>query len=247
MDFLEFFAIVERDRDLLNPFSPEKLERIAGYADLQDGLRVLDIGSGKGAMLRAWAGRWAITGTGLELNPAFVQEARERAQREGVADRLTFVPGRALDFIPDPAGYDVATCLGATFALGGFTESLAWMRPLVRPGGVLIVGDVFLGQAASPDELEREGWKELLTVAERHAQIGAAGLEVVGFAASSMDDWDHYSSLMWAAVDDWAAQFPEHPDRTEVLEQVRAGQERYFRFERAHLAWGVWVTRPATP
>lgn len=52
MHFLEFFTIVEEDRDVLNPVSPGALDRVADYAGLRDGQSVLDIGSGKGAVLR---------------------------------------------------------------------------------------------------------------------------------------------------------------------------------------------------
>ncbi|WP_149807006.1 SAM-dependent methyltransferase, partial [Listeria monocytogenes] len=89
MHFLEFFTIVEEDRDVLNPVSPGALDRVADYAGLRDGQSVLDIGSGKGAVLRQWAARRAITGTGVDLNPAFVQNARQRAQDAGLSAALT--------------------------------------------------------------------------------------------------------------------------------------------------------------
>ncbi|WP_158590324.1 SAM-dependent methyltransferase [Deinococcus sp. RM] len=243
MDFLEFFRIVERERDLLNPISQQKLARVAAWAGVQDGTRVLDVGSGKGAMLRGWAATWAIQGTGVEVNGAFVQEARQRAQTADVAARLTFWQGAALDFTPDPSWYDVTVCLGATFALGGFREALGWLRGATRPGGAVVIGDVHQALPAAADDLAREGWAELPSLADRHAQVRAEGLEVVGFAASSPDDWDEYTSLMWQATHRWAQTDPSHPDRAEVLRVVQEGRERYFRFERAHLGWGVWVLR----
>ncbi|THF85091.1 class I SAM-dependent methyltransferase [Deinococcus sp. KSM4-11] len=244
MDFLEFFSIVEQERDILNPVSPEKLARVAGYAGVKAGADVLDVGSGKGALLRQWAQTWGIRGTGLELNPAFVQEARWRAPKAGRAD-LTFVEGPALDFTPDARGYDVVTCIGATFALGGFPESLAWMRLHVRSGGSLVIGDVYRQGSPIDEALTDAGWSDLPTLDARYAQFTAAGLEVVGFVAASTDDWDHYSTLMWNATRRWAVAHPNHPDRAEVLENVRAGRERYFRFERAHLNWAIWVAREA--
>ncbi|WP_167757910.1 SAM-dependent methyltransferase [Deinococcus fonticola] len=127
MNFLEFFAIAEQDRDILNPIGPEKLEKVAAYAGLRDGLSVLDVGSGKGALLRQWARNWDIRGVGLELNPAFVQQARELTQAAGLTEKLSFWEGKALDFPVKVAGYDVVVCLGATFAIGTFSEAVAWM------------------------------------------------------------------------------------------------------------------------
>lgn len=243
MNFLEFFAIVEQERDILNPISPEKLEKVAAYAGLRDGLSVLDVGSGKGALLRQWARQWDIRGVGLELNPAFVQEAREAAQAQRLSERLSFWEGKALDFPVKTASYDVVVCLGATFALGTFSEALAWMRDHAKPGGVLIVGDVIQSKPTSQEELEAHGWQELPTLAERYQQFQSAGVELIGLSVSSTDDWDHYTSLMWSAVSRWAAENPEHPNLVEVLQKVQEGRVNYLNWEREHLGWAVMVGR----
>ncbi|WP_158591617.1 SAM-dependent methyltransferase [Deinococcus cavernae] len=246
MNFLEFFAIAEQDRDILNPIGREKLEQVAAYAGLRDGLSVLDVGSGKGALLRQWARNWDIRGVGLELNPAFVQQARELTQAAGLTEKLSFWEGKALDFPVKVAGYDVVVCLGATFAIGTFSEAVAWMGAHVKPGGVLIVGDVVLNSEQAVREAPQNlvGWSHLPpTLAGRCQEFQTAGVELIGLSVSSTDDWDHYTSLMWSAVDRWAAQNPEHPNRTEVLQNVQEGKVKYLNWEREHLGWAVMVGR----
>ncbi|CAM3655529.1 SAM-dependent methyltransferase [Deinococcus frigens] len=243
MDFLEFFAVVEQDRDILNPISARKLERVAGYAGLRDGLSVLDLGSGKAAMLRQWAARWAIRGTGLELNPAFVREARALAQAEGMADRLHLWEGRVLDFTPEPDGYDVVSCLGAPFVIGSFAQAVAWMRERLKPGGSLVIGDTYLRKPAPPDDLERWGCAGQPTLEERCAELQAAGLTLTGLAVASTDDWDHYTGLMWSGVARWAGTTPHHPHRAEILEKVEEGRRQYLGGQREHLGWAVLVAR----
>ncbi len=49
---------------------------LADYCGIRDGDHVLDVGSGKGYMLHQWARRFGIEGTGLEINPSFVAQAR---------------------------------------------------------------------------------------------------------------------------------------------------------------------------
>lgn len=242
MHFLDFFAIVEQDRDILNPISPEKLWRAAEYAGLRDGLSVLDIGSGKGAMLRQWAQKWHITATGVEPNPAFVRAARALAEEQRVAQHLTFWEGNALDFVPDAGGYDVLTCLGAPFAIGSFSEAASWMAAQTKAGGSVIMGDVYL-KAPAPAEAQGQWWASEPTLAEKVAQFNAAGLELIGLTTSSTADWDHYSSLMWSAVSRWAAESPDHPDRAEVLQKVREGRANYLRWEREYVDWAVLVGR----
>ncbi|MBI3944983.1 MAG: class I SAM-dependent methyltransferase [Armatimonadetes bacterium] len=248
MHFTEYWAIVERDHAFQNPTTPEKLMRLADYCQVRDGARVLDVGSGKGWLLRHWAKEWRIQGTGLEINPWFVEEARSRAAAEGVAERLTFIEGPALTFEPEPAGCDIVTCIGASFALGTTEEALDWMRRAVKPEGVLALGEVFLHRAPLPPDVLEYAGDDVPTsrdLAETVAAIEARGLELTGFTAASVDDWDGYESLHWRAAREWARENPDHPGRDVVLERVRRGREGYFRWERECLGWGIFVARIA--
>jgi SAM-dependent methyltransferase len=58
------------------------------------GDRVVDLGSGDGRIpIRAVAQFGAQSGTGIEIDGALVQRAREQAQTAGVADRVRFMEG----------------------------------------------------------------------------------------------------------------------------------------------------------
>ncbi len=244
MHFLDFFSIVERDLQLLNPSSPEKLMLLAEYCRLKDGAKVLDIGSSKGYLLRSWAKQWAIEGTGLELNPTFVEEARERTRAEGLEPRVSFVLGPALEFQPEPC-YDVVTCIGAPFAIGSFDEAVAWMKSALKPEGVLAIGDVFLSAPVPAEILEREklAGESYRSLAEVEAGLERQGLTLTGLIAASQDDWDRYASGSWRTAHAWAKAHPDHPDRAEVLRLVAEGRERHLRWMREYLGWGVFVAQ----
>jgi SAM-dependent methyltransferase len=241
MDPLRFFPIVERDLDLQNPMHPGTLDRLAAAADVRDGARVLDVGSGKGAALRRWARAHTIDGTGLELNPAFVRDARERAIREGTAERLRFVEGPATAFPVGAPAYDVVACLGATFALGSFDEAVAWLGSALRPGGALVLGDRYLEEplgVASRDEIA-----ELPDLAGVHERLSGHGFVVTAVFGSTRADWDRYVSAWWTAADAWARENPDDPDRERLLATVAADRDRYLRVERRHVGWAAWVAR----
>lgn len=236
----EFWAIAERDHAIQNPSSPEKLLLLADYCRVRDGMRVLDVGCGKGWLLRAWASRWAIRGVGLEINPAFVAVARAQAEAVGVADRLTLVEGPALAYTPQPGGYDIVTCVGASFALGSFDEAVAWMRRALKPGGALAIGEPFVretpaaGSASAP-------YRDLAGTA---AALERQGLALRGLIEAAPDDWDRYLSQQWRAVEEWAAEQPEHPERGAMLRTVAAARERYLRWERRYIGWAIFVAAP---
>ncbi len=247
MHFAKFFSVVERDLEILNPISHEKLMLLADYCGIRDGGRVLDVGSGKGYMLREWAKRWRIEGTGLELNSSSVAQARSRASAEGVGEAVTFVEGDANDFFAAPEGYDAVTCIGAPFAIGSFVEAVEWMLGALKPSGVLAIGDVFL-QAPLPEKVaEREGISpgNYRTLEEIFAVLEACGLTLDGMIAGSPDDWDRYASASWRAAHAWAAANPDDPDRAEILSLTDRNRKEHLRFTRRHLGWAIFVARRA--
>lgn len=246
MHFAEYWSIVERNHTIQNPSSPEKIRLLADYCRVRDGLRVLDVGSGKGYLLRTWAKEWRIEGTGLEINPWFVAEARARTEEGGVADRVTFIEGPALDFTPEPGAYDIVLCIGASFALEDFSHAVPWMLGALKPDGVLATGEPFLNQRPLPPEVAALVPPELAAFPDLAGTVTAFegfGLELNGFIASSLDDWDRYESPHWPAAREWARANPDHPEREDLLRQVLEGRAAYFRWERQYLGWGIFVGR----
>ena len=72
MDILQYWAIADRDVEIQNPITDRKLRLLEDYCDVRDGLKVLDVGCGKAWLLRQWAERHAIEGTGNDINPRFL-------------------------------------------------------------------------------------------------------------------------------------------------------------------------------
>lgn len=224
MPAINYFSVIERDHTIQNPLSVEGLDRVAGYLGVGDGQRVLDVGCGKAWMLVTWASRWSISGTGLDINPDFLAAAERHAAAAGVRDRLEFVSGDAHGFRAAPGAYDVVTCIGASFALGGFEPAVAWMAAAVRPGGTVAIGEVHTDNLA-----------ELLDT------FAQAGLEPTGLVPATLQDWDHYESQHWRAAWSWANAHPDHPDRDWLLREVRRNRDLYLRAERGRLHWSVIV------
>lgn len=82
------------------PFVASKPERIATMIDLaniKEGTRVVDLGSGDGSILIAAARRGAI-GAGIEMNPFLVPYSRWRARRAGLENRIIFIRGNIKNY-----------------------------------------------------------------------------------------------------------------------------------------------------
>jgi len=54
---------------------------------------VYDLGSGEGAIVLRAAEKFGARGVGIEIDPALVKTAVERARRRGLSDRVRFVQG----------------------------------------------------------------------------------------------------------------------------------------------------------
>ncbi len=244
----EFFALVERDLDLQNPMAVGSLDVVADACGVSAESRVLDVGAGKAALLRRWAVSRGAQGTGLEVNPAFVAQARERALVDGVDALVTMIEGPADAFEPVASGYDVVACLGAPFALGGFDAAVRWMRAALRPGGRLVIGDRYLARPfeRTPADADPE-LAELPDLPGVRDRLASLGLSVTAMIGSSPSDWDRYVSAWWTAAHDWADANPAHPERAELLAGIAADRDRYLGWERDHVGWAVWVARQAPP
>lgn len=221
---LDLISVAHRDSRSWNPISQEKLDTAGRYVRPGDGQRVLDIGCGAGSMLCDWVVRWGIHGVGVDVNPDFLDRARQQAAQRGVSDRLRFEQADVRTLQIEPGSYDVVTCVGAADALGGFGRCADWAASTVRAGGTIAIGDSLSG---APDEPVRAA--------------AALGLDLIGLVVSGVEDWDEYYSAQWAAAHRWAAENPEHPDRTWLLDRMRSHQEHYLHTERGTLNWALFV------
>jgi len=245
LNLFEFFETIERYHTIQNPTSEEKLDLAIRYCGVQDGMRILDVGCGKGWLLRRIAKQFDIQATGLEIHRAFAAEARRLAAAENLADRIQIVEGPALEFHPEPASFDVVMCIGASFALDSFEPSLDWMSRAAKRGGAIALGEVFamelpyppevsLGARADTDYPQRSLWTTVET-------MRAHGMPLRGLVEASTDDWHRYHSLHWQAGLDWTLANPGHPDAAKLNDP--AEMRRSLELDGRHLGWAIFVAR----
>jgi SAM-dependent methyltransferase len=124
-------------------------ELLAEAADLQPGQRVLDVASGNGNASLAAARRFCEV-VGIDYVPMLLEEARRRAEAEGLS--VDFREGDAEDLPFEDASFDVVlSTLGVMFAPDQEKAARELMR-VVKPGGTIAmanwvpdgyVGDLF--------------------------------------------------------------------------------------------------------
>lgn len=244
MEFFELMAIAHRYMELLNPSTPEKVLKLGKVLGMREGARVIDYGSGCGEPLALWGKEYGIGGLGVDISTDFCERAVKKLAADGLSDRIEIVCGKGADYRLQGPLYDVATCIGATFVFGGYRDTVRALKATVHSKGRLGIGDVYWATDTVPPEYaQRES--SALTEVELLRVTREEGFEIEYVIRATRDEWDRYYSDNWYGLLRWLDENPSHPDRQQVFEHLRRSQDDYFRYERPHLGWAMYVLKPA--
>ena len=232
--------VAERDHEIQNPTSAEKLRLLGDYLRLTPESRVLDLACGKAGPALILAGTYGCRISGVERLPAFADAARERVAAAGLGELIEVTTADAGEAAIERGAWDAVLCLGASFIWGTLAETAAALGPAVRPGGYLAIGEPYWRDWPLPAGIDSEGWTTLAGTTDR---MSNAGFAVTGVIAASDGDWDRYESLHWRAVEEWLAENPEHPDAAAMREQGERSRSLYLGTHRELLGWAIFVGR----
>jgi precorrin-6B methylase 2 len=235
-----FYAVAERDHELQNPTSADKIRLLGERLRLTPETRVLDVGAGKCGPAVLLAREFGCRITAVERAPEFTAAARQRVEAAGVADRVEIVERDAAEAELGHEVYDVAMCLGASFVWNGLDGTLAALGPPVRPGGAVVVGEPFWRRWPLPDGVDDQGYVPLAATTER---FEGGGLRLEGLIASSEDDWDRYESLHWRALEEWLAANAADLDAPRIRELHQRYRNDFLTWVRDLLGWAIFLGR----
>ncbi|NNL29818.1 MAG: methyltransferase domain-containing protein, partial [Gemmatimonadetes bacterium] len=210
------------------PGGVELYRQIALLTEMSPGLEVLDVASGKGVPLEYFVKEFGVTASGVDIDPAMVEEAEDWSRELGAGQRLQFQSGRS-DALPyRDEIFDVAI---GEIGLANHCEPEDAVRELVRvtkPGGFIVL--VQLVWKAPVDPERREVLSEYLgarplMVVEWKRLLREAGVEDV-----HVEDWSDEETAFRPTV---VKPFPDFAEMFSVGERISI----------LHRAWQRWGLR----
>jgi cyclopropane-fatty-acyl-phospholipid synthase len=131
-------AYFTRPDEPLESAQINKLRHVAAKLKLEPGMRVLDIGSGWGALAIYLARTCGVQVTALNVSPEQLATSRERARAAGVADAIAFVEK---DYREISGPFDRIVSIGMMEHVGVpyFDDYFGALRRLLAPGGFALV------------------------------------------------------------------------------------------------------------
>jgi SAM-dependent methyltransferase len=151
-------------------------------AGLDRGIRVLDIGCGRGRALLHLAERYPASGfVGYELSDAAVDEARDEAARRGLGN-VRFEQRDLTGFhaTAEPDAFDLVTAFDAIHDQAAPHQVLAGIHRTLKPGGCFLMQDI-RASSKLENNLEHPIAPLLYTISTMHCMTvslaqGGAGL-----------------------------------------------------------------------
>lgn len=187
--------------------------------------RVLDLGCGTGGSTLVLAQETGAHVTAVDIHPPFLATLQGRAAALGLADRITTVAADMADAPSLGGGFDLIWSEGSAYSIG-FESALRTWRPLLRPGGCLVVTEL-VWFVAEPAERARAffagEYPDMRDEATRIDEARGAGYDRLASFRLPSDDWHAYYAGVEGRLRDAISQRGE----LEIYAALRKERETY--------------------
>lgn len=213
--------------------------------DRQKPLKIADIGCGTGASAILLARLLNARITAVDLLEDFLEVLKQRAERAGVADRITSL-ACSMDDLPFAAGeLDGIWSEGAIYSIG-FEKGVEEWRRYLKSGGLLVVSELTWLTDSRPAELQRHWHNEYPEVDVASAKIRVLeqhGYSPVGYFVLPEHCWmDQYYRPMQARFEDFLNRNGNSEAARAIVAAEQLEIDLYERYK-AHVSYGVYIAR----
>jgi cyclopropane fatty-acyl-phospholipid synthase-like methyltransferase len=209
----------------------------------QAGLRVLDLGCGKGAVAVTLARELGCRCLGIDAVAAFIDVARDKAREFRVASRCRFSQGDIRERVRALGRFDVIVLGAIGPVFGDCRATLDTLAPHLRRGGLVVVDDGYL-----PDDSARE-YPQVLKRGEQLRQIAAAGMRLVDEWVFDRDELRRMNATLFRDLEKRCRELMDlHPEKKELFaDYIRRQVEENDVLENRIVCAVLVIGRPGAP
>ncbi|HIW69237.1 MAG TPA: class I SAM-dependent methyltransferase [Candidatus Dietzia intestinipullorum] len=207
---------------------------------------ILDLGCGTGRQTLVLAHETDAQITAVDILRPFLDELEARAAGEGVAERITTWEASMDDLGLDGCSFDLLWAEGSAYTVGVENALRLW-RPLVAPGGAVVVSDLCWLTDSRPDEVDdywAQGYPDITTINGRLRSFGPAGYECTAHFVLPPEGWtdEYYTPIRQRSADFLRA----HGGDADVAAFLDSGLEEARLYDRFgdYYSYVYFVLRP---
>jgi cyclopropane fatty-acyl-phospholipid synthase-like methyltransferase len=152
------------------------LDQLGSLPLPDEGVRVLDLGCGKGAVSVQAASKFGFHVVGVDVTHEFLEDAKKKAAQYGVSAQCTFLEQDIHRYVMDVHAFDVVILASLGGIFGSHRGTMNTLRTQVVSGGYIVLDDGFLKQSGS---LRLKGYGHYRSYGETVEELTAYGDTVV--------------------------------------------------------------------
>lgn len=245
IDRERFSTIAHTGMVFWNPVAPALIDSWVNDLPLNRASRVLDVGCGRGQLLLQIIARHSCAGVGVDSSPMAVALGQgELLRRLPDAEcELRCEPFNAADFAPQ--SFDLACCVGSTHAITDYSTALALLVSLVKPGGLVLIGEGYWQREPDTGYLEflQCSREDMASHANNIDTAVGLGLQLVSAHESSAADWSRYEDGYAGNIYDYLAANPDDPDAEAMRQRIEGWRDAYLRWGKDTMGFGLYLLR----
>lgn len=202
------------------------------------GLKVLDIGCGKGAVSVRVAEKFDCIVYGIDYMKEFIEDANEYVKKSDVENKCFFRQGDADELIKEYQNVDMVILGAVGPLLGDLYQTLQRIKPLLSNPGFVILDDGYL-----PDGSKSE-YKRSLHETAFFKQIALAGFSIVEEVIFSREGMADVEKVMFTKMKNRVKELiASEPEKKKLFEGYLNSQEYEFQMLATELITGTWLLK----
>jgi cyclopropane-fatty-acyl-phospholipid synthase len=217
--------------DPLETAQVNKLDHILRKLRLREGQRLLDIGSGWGALLITAAREYGVHGLGVTLSEEQLEGSRRAAKAAGVDDRVTFELCDFRDLAARGERFDRVVSVGMFEHVGRTNHERYYdaVAQMLAPGGVSVLHTI-----TSEVEEPTDAWIDRYIFPGGYIPSTRSVVSALPRHGLRLIDFENLRRHYAMTLDEWRHRYQKH--RAEVIAMF---DERFYRM------WDLWLAGSA--